>query len=989
MKYTHYKNRFSSKDQGVTHIVEEWNEIVKTITDKSQWHSFTATDKSTYDLKKQQFDAIVMAEMRPNSPRQAENVIAFYAIVLDIDDGVSYDDVRHDLQKYEYVMYSSGGTGLKHGDRFRVILPLNVPMPATDWKRYNTSLSERFPYSDECFKKGIQIQYLPVVNTVFADQFIAEHHRGEWFDYQNPNDLPFVETQSLESITKNVEFDVAQFTDTELQDLARAIVDHQANSLGYEQRRLLAQRLKHIGMTDFDAIMVLDAVSMPGFSTPNSVLVQGANPLYAHPEGLYKHIAEGVRIPALERRIVRAVTSGAVLAKPPSQYDGEWTLGQQEYINHVADGMDFSEGVNLLIADVGTGKTVYWTDADRENIKFIAPLTSIVSSIGDVNSLTSGDVGTWNQIEGIINTKDKSIFKNMTLVVDECHGLFVDYGYKAKTINRLIDSFKYFKSVVLMSGTVEVDYFSSMNFNKVYRVRKPSKAVKNIRTFFCTKKNDVLIKHINNLKNKTIVLANDKKLCETIQNRMTRNSLVVTADKKNAADVQAFYKAKRMDGIEVLIGTNSIVEGLSIEDDLRDVDIVIWSDTVPERIEQFCNRFRNVSAAKNVWYFVDRKGVEVLDTYERDDVLVDAKNACEALQSVYEGISSDALRRSFIRQFNGDISKDLMYFHDGRMHVSFTGVDYEYALHREKQYRNNFGMLANKLREYGFNVFAPVMLNGDAATAEEIKKEMQVVKAAYEAEREHDLRQLITDIAAGQVKRTGVSEIYTSTYESLQKLITKGLAHGDVEKVIVGYIDDETFFAKAHGDADYVATGETVRELVITEIKGRSELQAHETQEIAEQVIDKVLREYFAGDVTAMSESRSWGGLVVCGSTYPTNDLNILVPYVLPLRAKSGKAAKEILSKYIKVAKSKMKSINGKKVRVLPIDALSLTGLTFNKPSTTDFTNPAIRSLKARADALKPIVMPEPVEVPKVVNVPSIKNQTSKLKNMIKSSRIF
>ncbi len=579
MKYTVYKNRFSSKSNGIIHNDGSWDDIVDNVVDKSKWDKFNATTVSIYATEKKQFNAIVMAEMRPNMPRTADNVIAFHAIILDIDDGATYDDVRNDLRDYEYVLYSSGGTGLKTGDRFRVILPLNVPMPAHDWKKYNTSLSERFSYSDECFKKGIQIQYLPVLNTAFADQFIGEHHEGRCFDYQMPNDLPFIENRSIESIVKNVVFDELQFSDIEMQELARAIVDHQSGQLGYEERRILAQRLKCIGMNDFDIVQVLNQVSKPGFSRSNDDVVKGANAAYARPEGLYKNVAKGVRIPAIERRIVRSVASHTVSLKQPqpqSKYDGEWFLEQDEYISDISHEMDFNSGINLLIADVGTGKTVHWTK--QKNVKFVAPLTSIVDSMSDTNSLTKGNVGTWNQIEGIINTKDKSIFKNTTLVVDECHGLFVDYGYKSRTINRLINAFCEFKSVILMSGTVEADHFSSIEFNKVYRVHKPSQAQKFIRTVFCTKKDDVVINHINSLTNKTIVLMNNKDLCEVTAGRINRKSLVVNADVKKTPEVQTFFKNKTMGSLEVIIGTNSIVEGLSIEDELTDVDIVIWGN---------------------------------------------------------------------------------------------------------------------------------------------------------------------------------------------------------------------------------------------------------------------------------------------------------------------------------------------------------------------------------------------------------------------------
>ncbi|WP_164092364.1 hypothetical protein [Kluyvera georgiana] len=38
-----------------------------------------------------------------------------------------------------------------------------------------------------------------------------------------------------------------------------------------------------------------------------------------------------------------------------------WTLSQSEYISDIANEMDLASGVNLIIADVGTGKSHYFS----------------------------------------------------------------------------------------------------------------------------------------------------------------------------------------------------------------------------------------------------------------------------------------------------------------------------------------------------------------------------------------------------------------------------------------------------------------------------------------------------------------------------------------------------------------------------------------------------------------------------------------------------
>lgn len=155
------------------------------------------------------------------------------------------------------------------------------------------------------------------------------------------------------------------------------------------------------------------------------------------------------------------------------EYTKEWDLDQNEYINDIAGEMDVNEGIVLLIADVGTGKSSYFSQ--QENVHFIAPLVSIVSSI------EGKDVSTWNsKAARVLNAQDKSVFKTQTLVIDECHGLYTDMSYKESVINDIMKMIPLFKSVVLMSGTTKEEYLNSVEIDRVYRVRKVAKARKEL-----------------------------------------------------------------------------------------------------------------------------------------------------------------------------------------------------------------------------------------------------------------------------------------------------------------------------------------------------------------------------------------------------------------------------------------------------------------------------------------------------------------------------
>ena len=56
----------------------------------------------------------------------------------------------------------------------------------------------------------------------------------------------------------------------------------------------------------------------------------------------------------------------------------EFNLKQNEYITDVADEMDLQDGINLVIADVGTGKSYYFSK--QTNTAFAAPLVFLLGT---------------------------------------------------------------------------------------------------------------------------------------------------------------------------------------------------------------------------------------------------------------------------------------------------------------------------------------------------------------------------------------------------------------------------------------------------------------------------------------------------------------------------------------------------------------------------------------------------------------------------------
>ncbi|MCR2770093.1 hypothetical protein NQ118_08565 [Enterobacter kobei] len=643
--------------------------------------------------------------------------------------------------------------------------------------------------------------------------------------------------------------------------------------------------------------------------------------------------ANKLREAVLNGTVVDRVLTNAIRKElnKGSIYNGEWTLEQNQYISSIFDKMDLTSGVNLVNSSVGTGKTTQFIqEANPETNQkarakpgyiVLVPLTSIRLSFEGDNDVFSTGICTWNQIETILKHSNKEYFADKTLVIDEVHGFFLDYGYKANVINRLIASFPLFKSVIMMSGTATPNDFSGIEFNKVYKIYKPSEARKVISTVVSTRVQDLVLNQLNSSKRKTIVLLNDKAQCEALNQMCTRTGLVVNADKKSNDDVVELYVSGQMK-VEVLYGTYSIVEGLSIENQLEEVDIVIVGDEHPARIEQFTNRFRKISKLKNVTYYVNRREVVEVGIFNRAEVVADAKVMKELLQTTYEALQTEEAKYSFTSQYRKDIAGSMVYFHEGKFEVSFTGIDYAYSEHKTREYANDFSLLSAELKNYGFIVQPLRFEDGDgennaviADTAKRLKEE------AVEAENAI-IEEYLSDAINGTVKPLEeATELYTAIDQSVEKLLARGLHKDDFESLVKGFIDDRSFFYRAHVDADYYPTGSTIREMIVNMIAGRTKLDALAIRDIADAIIQKVLKEYFAGNTELMLKHPMWSKCVTMTST--------------GLESSSSKGAKSIVERYITLGNGKVESVKGVKVRLCEVVHLSLTGLRFTRPAFT------------------------------------------------------
>lgn len=571
----------------------------------------------------------------------------------------------------------------------------------------------------------------------------------------------------------------------------------------------------------------------------------------------------------------------------------EFNLAPTEYISDIANQMELQDGVTLIIADVGTGKSHYFSKLT--NTAFAAPLVSIVSSIDGTN------VSTWNALVGRFHaTSDKGLFKNEVLVIDECHGFFTDYSYKASVISDLVAIFPYFKAVILMSGTIKEEYINSVAIDRVYRVRKPSQAVKEYHQYNYTKAGKALLESLilrNKGKRKAIALVNDIKLCKRIASRYGENALVVSSEVKETDEVQAFFAAKRMDEYELIIGTDSIREGLSIEDKLDEVDIYIYGHTDPDGIEQFTNRFRNVIKTKTLHYITPVRDSKSMKAFDVQSYVDDAEMFIETLTGAYRGFKDDAFREHFRTQYNQDIKGSHIRYNkefDGFV-IDKLSIDAVYADYRAKQCEYDPVLFQMRMSEYDFKHRNTMGVDGNESLAEDIKEEMKELKVVESKERTEILLSLIDSFIIGSYPHAGKHEEYDALRESIGKLQKVGLKDTQIELVVKGVIDDKTFISKVWADYNYVDEHSNIRNMILNYIAKEcpdDTLTKVDLFVLCSMIVKKVQKELFNDEQATMRKNREWSKWL----EYQGKDLVV-----------KDKCQQKVLNRYITLEKPERK----------------------------------------------------------------------------------
>ncbi|WP_421292991.1 hypothetical protein [Aeromonas veronii] len=684
---------------------------------------------------KNQVSGIVGCDMI-DAYRKNDNVIARELFYLDVDGGATIEEVEAEMAEYEYFIYATySHTEAKH--KFRLIMPLAEPVQFDDWQARKASYEAAFPYADPASFVCSQFMKAPVMSPVNQQYFFARRHVGKLFDayaYAAKEAPKFALAPSVQVDASTVN-DVVQCA---LQNC------HALNS--HNIRWKACQAMKTLG---FDENVAVSVLMMSG-TNHNDVYwrkefqkAKGQGGVQA----FYKLINYNTKaqVSAFALAAAQRLQAQSQSVQPvKSPFDQEFYLNEEQFLGDVLDRCEFGY-VNLLIADCGVGKN--YTTSRLPKAWVVSPLRIIVQQNANSANQQSDEVTalvenveenaaqveqeralcTWNKLQSIYKQYNEGVdlskLKDITLYVDESHGLYLDI-YKQDVINVIYDivDAKIFQRVIFMSGTSSADDYH-LGFDKVIRVRKESAPKLTTKVITNDVFSNVAYSVMNSTADGIVVLWNNKNQIDKLQALVqgAKNLLTVTADPevKNSPDVMQLKNeevlASKFHGV---IGTYSIVEGMNIKNEVDTVDVFVVGDETIERIEQVSNRYRKAKTVR-VFHVVPKAEADLeYSILVRKDVVAEANKISSALNMIMDSMTSTPEARymfaknqmHMLRDIKDEENKhSLLRIHNNANNVyEFTtntvGIDWMVSNSKKRYDSYNFASYKDRLSKLNHHV---------------------------------------------------------------------------------------------------------------------------------------------------------------------------------------------------------------------------------------------------------------------------------------------
>ena len=567
-------------------------------------------------------------------------------VLFDFDSNGNIEQILDPLSSFVYMAWTtyshqiaSDKPGKNLTNRYRVMLPLLSPIPANDWETdYQFRIKDWGDSNwlgsnelDETYRRVGQFGYVPSINPDKGDIqiWINDGNATECMDLitlpvcqipvptkktkkqnnTNTNVVPLF--PSCNTSTANIDKVLEHLLQKpELQHIpANNFTSGQAASIN---RYYMASALIALG-GDYAAFQALDTVMCKPSSSKNSNDVWNAATHNPNP-----HAGIILQLLGALARIDCGLSSSTYQSQV---YKTQWDIEHNvEYISQdiVGNGKKV-----LLCADMGTGKNHLWSHLDLEQdwrVIVLSPLRTIVHQQGSDNSIKDKDNRTFTydqaiRIPSLIEIGNIDPAKTI-LVIDECHNLSLAQ-YRLNALAHLeytVDNYDWHQ-VVYQSATITPDTFEGyMAFDSKIKVVKQTPTNLYYQPIYAVGINNTHATIVNilttfkaNYQGKALILLNDTDKQSELKIKLKKEGFdaeTISAVKTRDASTEAYQVAQsvdyKMDDIDVFIGTNSLVEGINIQDPIEDALVIVVGEEPCQLIKQLSGRLRK---AKNVYTY--------------------------------------------------------------------------------------------------------------------------------------------------------------------------------------------------------------------------------------------------------------------------------------------------------------------------------------------------------------------------------------------------
>lgn len=447
----------------------------------------------------------------------------------------------------------------------------------------------------------------------------------------------------------------------------------------------------------------------------------------------------------------------------------------------------------LMVADMGTGKNFCFNNC-KVPYKLLAPLLSIVGQQDSDNNVRTQSITTYDQARNILELIEAGTLntKENILVIDEAHN-FMIAKYRLSALHAVEKLLKYkWKQIIFQSATVgSYDLDTFIKFDVKIRVHKKDKPNIQYKRLQMPVLNDCfeeaiqfIIKNSENGE-KSIVLYNDKDKLQVLAGALKEFGLIVDivdSDRTKEENTIAYKLAKdsefKMDAIDVLVGTTSLVEGISIKDDIIAANAIIIGEEYPEYIKQLCGRFRKAKfinclhlAANSLKYqindvdeWLDQKRLETQIIY--DD--------CEYLTTRYNKFK-DADHFAHLKVSGFNLDDHGVYFDYGNQKYvqSSLSLLFQSSMAKKFQFYSNFKYASDVMTDLGFNVVYTEKSTSVAIIQDTIKDSRKRIHEGIKSKRNISAKPIVKIIQ--MLTKQGKKDFDLSLYFNMRRELLPNL----------------------------------------------------------------------------------------------------------------------------------------------------------------------------------------------------------------------